>query len=81
MSTFFGPDGPVGPGQPQFRLEDLDFGKISRLAKLGLYLLALLLLFLVISWGHRFYTDWLWYQSLGHESVLLKIVISKVALF
>ncbi|MFO8031710.1 MAG: hypothetical protein R6U22_04135 [Desulfohalobiaceae bacterium] len=30
MSIFFGPDGPAGPGQPQFRLEDLDFGKISR---------------------------------------------------
>ncbi|MFO8031869.1 MAG: UPF0182 family protein [Desulfohalobiaceae bacterium] len=81
MSIFFGPDGPAGPGQPQFRLEDLDFGKISRLGRLGLFLLALLLFFLAISWGHSFYTDWLWYQSLGHASVLLKIVTSKVALF
>lgn len=80
MSNSFGPDGP-GSGQPQFRLEDLDFGKISRLVRLGLYLLALFLLLLAISWGHSFYTDWLWYQNLGHESVLLKIVTSKVTLF
>ena len=70
-----------GPAPPQFRLEDLDMGKIYRLLKLGLGLLALLLLWMAISWGHSFYTDWLWYKSLDFESVLLTIVSSKVVLF
>jgi len=70
-----------GPAPPQFRLEDLDLSKIYRLLKLGLGLLALILLWMAISWGHTFYTDWLWYQSLDFESVLLTIVSSKVVLF
>jgi len=70
-----------GPAPPQFRLEDLDLSKIYRLLKLGLGLLALILLWMAVSWGHTFYTDWLWYQSLDFESVLLTIVSSKVVLF
>ncbi len=80
MPTSFGPEGPHS-GSPQFRLENLDPDKMFRWGRLGLFFLALILLWLAVSWGHGFYTDWLWYKSLGYESVLLKIVSSKVVLF
>lgn len=80
MPNSFGPQGPSS-GSPQFRLENLDPDKMFRLGRLGLLLLALILLWLAVSWGHGFYTDWLWYKSLGYESVLLKIMTSKVVLF
>ena len=69
------------PPSPKFRLEDLDINNIYRLLKIGLGLLALILLWKAISWGHTFYTDWLWYKSLDFESVLITIVSSKVVLF
>lgn len=80
MTNYFGPEGPR-PEQPQFSLEDLDLSKINRMAKLGVLFLGLILLWLAISWGHNFYTDWLWYKSLGYESIILKIVTSKLFLF
>lgn len=80
MPNSFGPQGPPS-GSPQFRLEDLDPDKLFRWGRLGLFVLALILLWLAVSWGHGFYTDWLWYKSLGYESVLLKVVTSKVVLF
>ncbi|MFP4258948.1 MAG: UPF0182 family protein [Desulfovermiculus sp.] len=80
MPNSFGPQGPHS-GPPQFRLENLDPDRMFRWGRLGLFLLALILLWLAVSWGHGFYTDWLWYKSLGYESVLLKIVTSKMVLF
>ena len=80
MPNIFGPTGQQ-PGQPQFNLQDMDLSKIIRMLKFGLGLLGLLLAWKAISWGHDFYTDWLWYSSLGYESVLLKIITSKVVLF
>ncbi len=75
--------GPYGPGQqsPQFRLEDLDFNKIRRFVRLGLLIVGLILVWLAISWSHGFYTDWLWFESLGYQSVLFKIISSKLVLF
>lgn len=70
-----------GSASPQFSLEDLDLGRVYRLVKIGLGILALILVWMGISWGHRFYTDWLWYTSLGYESVLSTIVLSKAGLF
>lgn len=40
-------------------------------------IVVLLLLFLVfLSWGAHFYTDWLWFQTLGFQRVFLTIFIS-----
>ncbi|WP_051617374.1 UPF0182 family membrane protein [Desulfonatronovibrio hydrogenovorans] len=86
MQNVFGPGGPTGPGgphqqTPQFNLEDLDISKIYRFTRYGLFALALIFLWMGISWAQSFYTDWLWYQGLGYESVLLKVVTTKVGLF
>jgi hypothetical protein len=70
-----------GPTPPQFSLEDLDLSRIYRLIRFGLGLLGLIILWMAVSWGHSFYTDWLWYKSLGYESVLTTIVLSKAGLF
>ncbi|MDZ7762452.1 MAG: UPF0182 family protein [Desulfovermiculus sp.] len=80
MPNPFGPDNSQ-PGRPQFNLEDVDLNKVFRLLRFGLGLLALILLWRAISWGHDFYTDWLWFKSLGYESVLLKIISSKIFIF
>ncbi|MCF8107223.1 MAG: UPF0182 family protein [Desulfohalobiaceae bacterium] len=80
MPDNFESDG-TRPNQPQFNLEDFDFDKIYRLVRFGLGLLALILLWMAVSWGHDFYTDWLWYKGLGYKSVLLTIISAKVVLF
>ena len=86
MSNIFGPGGPVGPGgtggqgQP-IRLEDIDLAKIYFFTKLALAAVAVMFLWMGISWAQSFYTDWLWYQSLGYESVLLKVISTKLLLF
>ena len=80
MPNLFGPDNSQ-PGKPQFSLEDLDLNKIFRLLRFGLGLLGLIILWKAVSWGHDFYTDWLWFKSLGYESVLIKIITSKVFIF
>lgn len=41
-----------------------------------------LLLFLLLLWaGANFYTEWLWYKSLGYERVFLTTLLSKWSLF
>ncbi|HDQ41138.1 MAG TPA: UPF0182 family protein [Desulfonatronum sp.] len=76
----FGPHDPRDP-LPQFRIEDLDFTKFHRLVRFGLFALALILLLSGLNWAQSFYTDWLWFGSLGYEAVLWKIVSTKVWLF
>jgi uncharacterized protein len=66
---------------PQFRLEELDFSKLTRYIKLGALGLALIVLWSGLNWGQSFYTDWLWFSSLGHEAVLWKIVSTRAILF
>ncbi|MFO7728035.1 MAG: UPF0182 family protein, partial [Desulfonatronovibrio sp.] len=80
MPSNFGPGGPQDQGQP-FRLEDIDLGKIYFIIKLALAAVAIMFIWMGISWSQGFYTDWLWYQSLGYESVLLKIISTKLVLF
>ncbi len=86
MSSIFGPGGPGGPGGPvgqgqPISLEDIDLPKIYRFTKLALGALALIFIWMGISWAQGFYTDWLWYQSLGYESVLIKIISTRLMLF
>jgi len=80
MSNMFGPGDPRGQG-PQFRLEDLDFSRIYQLAKVGLGILALILVLSGIGWVQSFYTDWLWFSSLGYEQIIIKVVVTSLVLF
>ncbi|MFP3927463.1 MAG: UPF0182 family protein [Desulfobacteraceae bacterium] len=80
MDRFPGSQG-LGPQQPQISLEDMDFTKLSRFARWGLLALLVILAWMAISWFRGFYTDWLWYSSLGYEAVLLKATAARVILF
>ena len=80
MSNMFGPNDPRWQG-PQFRLEDVDFSRIYKLAKVGLAVVAFILVLSGIGWAQSFYTDWLWFSSLGYEQIILKILYTSVGLF
>ena len=45
-----------------------------------IFLGVLFLLFILAVAGARFYTDWLWFQSLGYQRVFLTIIFSDVGL-
>jgi len=70
-----------GPTQEPFRLEDLDFPRLTRMVKflcLGLIVLAVLA---GLNWARGFYTDWLWFSGLGHEQVLFVRVTTQIWLY
>ena len=83
MRDIFGPGGPREPRDPlpQINLENLDFSKITRMIKGGLIVLAVILLWSGLSWGQRFYTDWLWFSDLGYQEILLTMVSTRVVLY
>jgi uncharacterized protein len=83
MKSPFGPESPQDqmPQMPQIRLEDLDFAKLARIVKWILLAVALIVIWGGVSWGRTFYTDWLWFSSLGHEQVLLRVITAKIWLF
>ena len=80
MSNMFGPNDPRWQG-PQFNLEDVDFSRIYKLAKVGLAVVAFILVLSGIGWAQSFYTDWLWFSSLGYQQIILKILFTSVGLF
>ncbi|MFW5730460.1 MAG: UPF0182 family protein [Desulfonatronovibrionaceae bacterium] len=80
MMNNFGPGDPYGQGRP-FRLEDIDLGKVYWFIKIALAGLLAIFIWMGLSWSQSFYTDWLWYQNLGYESVLLKITYTRLFLF
>jgi uncharacterized protein len=80
MKNFLGPESPQDQ-MPQIRLEDLDFAKLTRIVKWILLAVILIVIWGGVSWGRTFYTDWLWFSSLGHEQVLLRVVTAKIWLF
>jgi hypothetical protein len=67
--------------QPQIRLEDLDFPKLTRMVRWILLAVVVLVVLMGLNWARTFYTDWLWFSSLGHEQVLLRVITAKVWLF
>jgi uncharacterized protein len=77
------PSGPEfqRPEMPQIRLEDINFSKIHRFVRWALLALIVILLWRAITWGRGFYVDWLWFGSLGHEAVLLRVVTARITLF
>jgi uncharacterized membrane protein (UPF0182 family) len=66
---------------PQIKLEDLNFAKLTRIVKWLLLVVLLIVIWSAVSWGRTFYTDWLWFSSLGYEQVLLRVVTAKIWLF
>jgi uncharacterized protein len=75
-----------GPGRPhgqfqEINLENLDFAKINRMLGRGMLFLLLIPLWIAVSWSASFYTDWLWFGSLGYDSVLVTMVTARAALY
>ncbi|MGD2070362.1 MAG: UPF0182 family protein, partial [Gemmatimonadota bacterium] len=69
-----GEDRPAG-------LKDVDLEKLRRVGRWSPWILGLVLLWMLLDWGHSFYTDWLWFSSLGHEEVLLTTTVARLALW
>ena len=65
----------------QFRPENLDFSNLSRLTKWIVPAIAVFVLWHLASWGVSFYRDWLWFSNLEHQSVLLKVMSTRIGLF
>jgi len=80
MNSPFDPESPQDQ-MPQIRLEDLNFAKLTRIVKWILLAVILIVILGGVSWCRTFYTDWLWFSSLGHEQVLLRIITTKIWLF
>jgi len=53
----------------------------GRTAKVIIILAAVLVLFIVLSILRDFYTEWLWFSSLGYSSVYVTILKSRVLIF
>ncbi len=70
-----------GPTQPPFRLEDLDFFRLTRMVKFLCLGLIVLVVLAGLNWARGFYTDWLWFSGLGHEQVLFVRVTTQIWLY
>ena len=80
MKDFPGPES-FQSQRPQIRIEDLDFSKLPRILRWIVLAVILLVLVMGLAWARTFYTDWLWFSGLGHESVLLKMMTTRIWLF
>jgi uncharacterized protein len=80
MADISGPQRPEGPFQ-QINFENIDLAGLNRMIGWGLVLLALIPIGLGIAWAASFYTDWLWFGSLGYQSVLVTMVTTRAALY
>jgi uncharacterized protein len=75
---------PTGPERPQFRqlnLEQIDFAQLNRLIGWGLALFVVIAIGLGLIWLASFYTDWLWFGSLGYEGVLITMITARATLY
>jgi len=80
MKDFPGPES-FQSQRPQIRIEDLDFSKLPRILRWIVLAVILIVLVMGLAWARTFYTDWLWFSGLGHESVLLKMMTTRIWLF
>jgi uncharacterized protein len=80
MTNPFGPESPMDQ-MPRIRIEDLDFAKLTRIVKWILLAVIIVVIWSGVTWGRNFYTDLLWFSSLGHEQVLLRVITVKIWLF
>ncbi len=75
------PQSPEGPLSLEDFLKDLDVTAWPRRLKLILKGLAILFLLIGLNWARSFYTDWLWFDNLGYQETLLKMMSTKIWLF
>ena len=68
-------------GQQGVDLRAIDWDAMRKVFRWGLVILALIILWNVARRLGMFYTDWLWFRELGHEKVLVKIVMTAGVLF
>lgn len=82
MADFQGPDRPdrQGPFQ-QLEIGSVDLARLNRLMGWAAVLIALIPLGMALGWLITFYTDWLWFSSLGYERVLVTMVSTRAALY
>ncbi|MFO8090431.1 MAG: UPF0182 family protein [Desulfatiglandaceae bacterium] len=66
---------------PQLGLGNINFSKWSRNVKWILTAIALLVLLSGLGWVRGFYTDWLWFSELGHQTVLFTRISAGIWLF
>jgi len=76
-----GPGGSGGAPPQPFRLEDLDFNRLTGIVKLIFVGLAVVAVLMGLNWARTFYTDWLWFSGVGHEQVLFVSVTTQVWLY
>ncbi len=81
MAEIGGPGVPPHGQRQPFTLQSLDLDRIDRVVRLGLWALVVVLLWMALSWAQAFYTDWLWFRSVGHEAVLVKTTLTRVVLW
>ena len=60
--------------------ENMGFN-LAPIIKWGSVVLALVVLFIVSSFGRSVYTDVVWFDALGFQSVYMKILSTKILLF
>ncbi|MDX1674776.1 MAG: UPF0182 family protein, partial [Longimicrobiales bacterium] len=68
-------------GPQLFDLQNLDLARFDRLVRWGIWALAIVVLWLLVSWGQGFWADWLWFSSVGHEDVLITTTVAEVVLY
>ena len=73
-------DRPTGQ-PPELSLGDIDFSKWSRNIKWIIMAIAALVILSGVGWARGFYTDWLWFSELGHETVLFTRISARIWLF
>lgn len=76
-----GSDGGEGGEVIHLDLEHMDLSRLggtARLIALGALVFGLVA---AAGWALSFRVDWLWFEALGHEAVLLEVVFTQVGLF
>ncbi|MGK7310664.1 MAG: UPF0182 family membrane protein [Candidatus Longimicrobiales bacterium M2_2A_002] len=81
MANFEFPGRDASQGGNGINLSDLDLSRLDRFIVWGVWAIGLFLLWLLVSWGQGFYTDWLWFRGVGHEDVLITTTVAQVALY
>ncbi len=59
----------------------IDVPHLRRRLGCALWVFLIVLVLLSLGWARSFYTDYLWYQALGYQSVLIRVVSAEAWLF
>ena len=77
MAEDFPRNGGDSPVEPTFRAPPMPASYL----KWGIVIVALIVLFGILSFGRNVYTDLLWYDSLGFRAIFLKVTLTRIILF